>query len=130
MEIVAKQASTMWMQDEGFKIAQDMLQRDPNINVFFGRADALALGAAQAVKVANLPQDVMIVGFDGDLAGLEAVEKGVLDATMTQQTQFMGRLAIRSAIDLINGVYVPATQLQNATLTTKDNVAGFIKVHP
>lgn len=130
MEIVAKQASTMWMQDEGFKIAQDMLQRDPNINVFFGRADALALGAAQAVKVANLPQDVLIVGFDGDLAGLEAVEKGVLDATMTQQTQFMGRLAIRSAIDLINGVYVPATQLQNATLTTKDNVAGFIKVHP
>lgn len=130
MEIVAKQASTMWMQDEGFKIAQDMLQRDPEINVFFGRADALALGAAQAVKVANLPQKVMIVGFDGDLAGLEAVEKGVLAATMTQQTQFMGRLAIRSAIDFINGVYVPATQLQNATLTTKDNVAQFIKVHP
>ena len=130
MEIVAKQASTMWMQDEGFKIAQDMLQRDPEINVFFGRADALALGAAQAVKVANLPHKVMIVGFDGDLAGLEAVEKGVLAATMTQQTQFMGRLAIRSAIDFINGVYVPATQLQNATLTTKDNVAKFIKVHP
>ena len=130
MEIVAKQASTMWMQDEGFKIAQDMLQRDPEINVFFGRADALALGAAQAVKVANLPHKVMIVGFDGDLAGLEAVEKGVLAATMTQQTQFMGRLAIRSAIDFINGVYVPATQLQNATLTTKDNVAQFIKVHP
>ena len=130
MEIVAKQASTMWMQDEGFKIAQDMLQRDPEIDVFFGRADALALGAAQAVKVANLPHKVMIVGFDGDLAGLEAVEKGVLAATMTQQTQFMGRLAIRSAIDFINGLYVPATQLQNATLTTKDNVAQFIKVHP
>ncbi len=130
MEIVAKQASNMWMQDEGFKIAQDMLQRDPEIDVFFGRADALALGAAQAVKVANLPHEVLIVGFDGDLAGLEAVKKGVLDATMTQQTQFMGRLAIRSAIDCINGLYVPATQLQNATLTTKDNVDQFIKTHP
>ena len=130
METVAKQASTMWMQDEGFKIAQDMIQRDPEINVFFGRADALALGAAQAVKVANLPQKILIVGFDGDLAGLEAVKKGVLDATMTQQTQFMGRLAIRSAIDLVNGLYVPDTQLQNATLTTKDNVDQFIKVHP
>jgi ABC-type sugar transport system substrate-binding protein len=29
-----------------------MLQRYPNIDAFFGRADALALGAAHAVKVA------------------------------------------------------------------------------
>ncbi len=130
MELVAKQASTMWMQDEGFKIAQDMLQRDPEINMFFGRADALALGAAQAVKVANLPQEVVVIGFDGDVAGLEAVKKGVLDATMTQQTQHMGRLALNSAVDLINGKSVPKEQLQNGTLTTKENVDKFIKEHP
>ena len=54
LEVVAMQPSKMWMQDEGFAIAQDMLQRHPDITVFFGRADALALGAAHAVKVANL----------------------------------------------------------------------------
>ena len=68
-----------------------MLQRNPNISVFFGQADALALGAAQAVKVANLGHKVWVVGFDGDVAGLKAVQDGVLDATMTQQTQQMGR---------------------------------------
>src|SRR6478672_4119176 len=51
IKVVAKQPSKAWMQDEGFAIAQDMLQRHPDITVFFGRADALALGAAQAVKV-------------------------------------------------------------------------------
>ncbi len=130
LKVVAKQPSTKWMQDEGFAIAQDMLQRDPNITVFFGRADALAMGAAQAVKVANLDHDVMIVGFDGDVAGLKAVKAGKLDATMTQKTQYMGKLAVESALDLIAGKEVPKEQLQPAELTTKENVDPFIKNHP
>lgn len=130
LKVVASQASKMWMQDEGFSIAQDMLQRDPAINVFFGRADALALGAAQAVKVANLDHKVRVFGFDGDVAGLKAVQAGVLDATMAQATQKMGRLALQSALDLIAGKKVPAEQLQPAVLTTKANVEPFIKHHP
>ena len=130
LEIVAMQASNMWMQDEGFAIAQDMLLRDPEITVFFGRADALALGAAQAVEVANLDHDVLVVGFDGDFAGLRAVRDGVLDATMTQQTQGMGRMAFESALALINGESVPEIQLQDATLTTQENAAGFLENHP
>ena len=130
LEIVAMQASNMWMQDEGFAIAQDMLLRDPEITVFFGRADALALGAAQAVEVANLDHDVLVVGFDGDFAGLRAVRDGLLDATMTQQTQGMGRMAFQSAIALINGEEVPEIQLQDATLTTQENAEGFLENHP
>jgi ribose transport system substrate-binding protein len=130
LKVVAKQASKQWHQDEGFSIAQDMLQRNPNITVFFGRADALALGAAQAVKVANLDHPVVVVGFDGDTAGLLAVQNGTLAATMTQKTQYMGKLALDSALDLIAGKPVPKEQLQPAVLTTKDNVAQYIAQHP
>jgi ribose transport system substrate-binding protein len=130
LKVVAKQASKQWHQDEGFNIAQDMLQRNPNISVIFGRADALALGAAQAVKVANLGHPVVIVGFDGDTAGLQAVKNGVLAATMTQKTQYMGRLALASALDLAGGKSVAKMQLQPAVLTTKENVDPFLKQHP
>ncbi len=130
LKVVAKQPSNAWGQDEGFAIGQDMLQRFPDITVFFGRADALALGAAQAVKVANLGHDVLVVGFDGDVAGLKAVESGTLDATMTQKTQGMGKLAVDSAIDLAAGKQVPKEQLQEAALTTKDNVKPYIEQHP
>lgn len=130
LKVVAKQASKQWHQDEGFAIAQDMLQRNPNINVIFGRADALALGAAQAVKIANLGHKVIIVGFDGDPAGLLAVQNGTLAATMTQKTQYMGKLALDSALALAAGKSVPKVQLQPAVLTTKANVAPFIKQHP
>ena len=130
LQVMGRQASKAWMQDEGFAIGQDMLQRFPEITVFWGQADALALGAAQAVKVANVDHKVWVVGFDGDVAGLKAVQSGTLDATMTQQTQLMGRLAVTSALDLIAGKPVPKEQLQPATLTTKENVEPFIKNHP
>ncbi|MEE5150349.1 sugar ABC transporter substrate-binding protein [Pseudomonas alliivorans] len=129
LKVVAEQPAE-WAQDRGFAVAQDMLQRDPNITVFFGRADAMALGAAQAVKVANLEQPVTIVGFDGDVAGLKAVANGTLSATMTQQAQKMGRLALDSAIALKEGKTVPKEQLQEAILTTKENVEPFIANHP
>lgn len=126
---VARQASQGWHQDEGFDIAQDMLQAHPDINVIFGRADALALGAAQAARAVGNDK-ILIVGFDGDVAGLEAVRDGVLAATVTQPTQQMGRLAFESAIKLTQGEELPAEQLQEGIVTTKDNVEPFIEQHP
>ena len=129
MQVVAKQPAD-WDQDKGFAVAQNMLQTHPDISVFFGRADAMALGAAQAVRVANVSHDVTVVGFDGDVAGLRAVRDGVIDATMTQQTQRMGRMAVQSAQRLIDGGSVPKQQLLPAFLTTKENVAQYIEEHP
>ncbi|MGO4246210.1 substrate-binding domain-containing protein [Paenarthrobacter sp. RAF54_2] len=126
---VARQASKQWAQDEGFQIATDMIQANPGINIFFGRADALALGAAQAAKNAGL-ENVTVVGFDGDVAGLKAVQDGTLAATICQPTQKMGKLAVESAVKLINGEKLPAEQLQDGVLTTKENVAPFISNHP
>ncbi len=130
LNTVEKQASKGWHMDEGVALGQDLLQRNPEINVLFGRADALAMGAAQAVKLANLDHDVLVVGFDGDREGLIAVRDGRLDATMTQQSKLMGRLAVRFAVDLIENRFVPEEMLLDATLTTKDNVEQYIQVHP
>lgn len=130
LTVVAKQASRIWLQDEGFAIAQAMLARTPRISVIFGRADALALGAAQAVKAANLDHKVLVVGFDGDVSGLRAVKSGVLAATMTQRTQAMGRLSLDSALDLIAGKKLPPRQMQPAALTTRDNVDQYLADHP
>src|SRR3954447_18620362 len=129
LQVVAKQPAD-WDQDKGFNLAQNMLQAHPDISVFFGRADAMALGAAQAVRVANVGHKVTIVGFDGDVAGLKAVRDGTIDATMTQQTQKMGRMAVESAQTLIDGGKVPKEQLLPAFLTTKANAAKYLASHP
>jgi len=130
VELVAEQWSQIWSQDEGFQITQNLLQAHPDVDMIFGQADALALGAAQAVKVAGLPQRIYVAGFDGDTAALVALKEGVFDVTATQQTQRMGRMAVDSALALIEGEEVPAEQLQDATLTTQENVQQFIDEHP
>ena len=130
VKVVAEQYSNIWSQDEGFQIMQNMLQAHPDVSIVFAQADALALGAAQAIKVAGPSQKVWLAGFDGDTAALEALKNGVFDVTATQQTQLMGRMAVESATKLGAGEKVPAEQLMDATLTTKENVAGFIANHP
>ena len=107
-----------------------MLQAHPDISVFFGQADAMALGAAQAVRVANVGHKVTIVGFDGDIAGLKAVRDGTIDATMTQQTQKMGRMAVDSAQTLIDGGKVPAQQLVARLPATKANAKAEVHREP
>ena len=130
VKIVAEQYSNIWGQDEGFQIMQNMLQAHPDVSIVFAEADALALGAAQAIKVANPSQKIWVGGFDGDTAALEALKNGTFDVTATQQTQLMGRTAVQDAIKLVAGEKVPPEQLLDASLTTKDNVAGFIANHP
>jgi len=132
MKIVTEQTAD-WAQDKGFNVAQDMIQANRNLNVFFGQADAMALGAAQATANANLSPKPMVVGFDGDKAGIQGVIDGKIDATMVQQTQLMGKMAVDNAIDIVNGKQVPAEQLQEAFLLTtkdKDKAEQYLAQHP
>src|SRR5262245_41511562 len=66
IKIVGQLWSEQWHQDEGFKLVQDLLQAHPKAKIIFGQADALALEAAQAVKVANPSEKIWVAGFDGD----------------------------------------------------------------
>ena len=130
VKVTQEQWTERWSADEGVKIAQDMLQRDPSITVIFGQADGIALGASQAVKLAKLPQKIWVLGYDGDVGGLKAVQSGSLDATATQQTFAMGRMAVDAATSLIAGKSVTKDQPTEEQVTTKANVEQFLKAHP
>lgn len=132
IELITQQWSQMWSPDEGFSIAQNMLQAHPDIKVIFGQADGLAMGAAKAVDVAGLSDQVIIGGYDGDVAALEYLAEceGPFVVTATQSTQAMGVLAVNSAIAVAHGASVPARQIPNAVLTTCENAPQFVEKHP
>lgn len=128
--LVGQQWSERWSQDEGFSITQNLLQANPDVNIIFGQADGLAMGAAKAVSAAGLEQEIYVGGYDGDTGALLALSEGVFDVTATQSTRTMGRLAVDSAIKLAAGESVPAEQIIDAVLTTQENVQQFIDDHP
>ncbi|AEF54071.1 sugar ABC transporter substrate-binding protein [Marinomonas posidonica] len=130
VKLVANQWSERWSQDEGFSIAQNLLQAYPKVNLIFGQADGLAMGASKAVAASGLNHRIFVGGYDGDTGALLAIKKGVFDVTATQSTRSMGRLAVDSAIKLAAGGQVPKEQIIDAVLTTSANVDAFIADHP
>ncbi len=130
VRITQEQWTERWAPDEGNKIAQDMLQRDPTISIIFGQADGIALGAAQAVKLAKPDHKVWVVGYDGDVGGLKGVQNGTLDATVTQPTFAMGRMAVDAVTALLARKKVVPDQPTDGVLTTLQNVEAFLKIHP
>lgn len=130
VELVAEQWSQQWSQAEGLDITQNLLQANPDVNIIFGQADGLALGAAQGVKVSNVSQSVYVGGFDGDTTALPILAAGGYDATATQQVRGIGRLAVDSAIKLAAGEDLPAEQLLPGFLTTPENAQQYVENHP
>ncbi|TRD15541.1 sugar ABC transporter substrate-binding protein [Palleronia caenipelagi] len=132
VELVAQQWTQMWSPDEGFSIGQNMLQANPDIKMIFGQADGIAMGAAKAVEAAGLSDQIVVGGYDGDVAALESLARcdTPFVVTATQSTQAMGVLAVNSAIAASKGASVPARQIPNAVLTDCDNAAQFVEKHP
>jgi ribose transport system substrate-binding protein len=132
VELIAQQWTQMWSPDEGFSIGQNMLQANPDIKMIFGQADGIAMGAAKAVEAAGLADQIVVGGYDGDVAALESLARcdTPFVVTATQSTQAMGVLAVNSAIAVAKGASVPVRQIPNAVLTDCDNAQQFVEKHP
>lgn len=132
VNVVAQQWTERWSQEEGFSITQNLLQGHPDVKIIFGQADGIAMGAAQAVEVANLTDQVVVGGYDGDMTALEHLSKcePPFIVTATQRTREMGRLAVDSALAVAAGEEVPAEQITVAALTTCEDAPGYFANHP
>ncbi|MDQ0150402.1 ribose ABC transporter substrate-binding protein RbsB [Eubacterium multiforme] len=100
---------------KGLQVMENIIQRDPNIQVVFAHNDEMALGAAKAVKVAGL--NTMIIGFDGNEDAKEAVDKGEMKATIAQQPDEIGALGVELAAKIYKGEKV------------KNNIAADLKIY-
>lgn len=88
---------------EGLTVMENILQANPNIGAVFAQNDEMALGAIEAIESAGLTDRIQVVGFDGTEDGVKAVEDGRLSATVAQQPEEMGRLAMQAAFDYFAG---------------------------
>jgi fructose transport system substrate-binding protein len=68
----------------GQSAMENLLQRDPSINVVYTMNEQAAAGAAQALKTAGRDKDVLSVSIDGTCAGIQMVKNGTLSATSMQ----------------------------------------------
>ena len=77
----------------------------------------MALGAIQAAKSAG--KQIFIVGFDGTEDAQKAVQDGTMAATIAQQPELMGKLAVETAAKVVKGEKVEAKIPAELKLVTK-----------
>jgi len=117
-------------QEEGYKVAKDILSAHPDVAAIFCGNDPMAVGAAQAVADSGKSgvKDVYVVGFNGDEIALQAIKAGQMGATIQQVPEEMGKMTVQLATKLMNGeklqynnaekreIYVPVKLITAADL--------------
>ncbi|GIF01479.1 sugar ABC transporter substrate-binding protein [Paractinoplanes rishiriensis] len=81
-------------EDGGRTAMENLLQKDPSINLVYTINEPAAAGAYQALKAAGKDSDVTIVSIDGGCPGIDDVERGVIGATSMQFPIKMAQMGI------------------------------------
>ena len=61
------------------------------------------MGAARAVAGLRLADEVFLVGFDSNVATIDGLQEGYVDALIVQNPYAMGYLGVESAYRLLSG---------------------------
>ena len=83
--------------EEGGRTAmENLLAKDPGINVVYTINEPAAAGAYEALKAVGREGDVLIVSVDGGCPGVQNVKEGVIGATSQQYPLLMASLGIEA----------------------------------
>ena len=105
IEVVA-QLDGGGVRDEGFKVTEDTLQAHPDLRGIFAINDPSGLGARAALEKAGKQDQVVIVAFDGQPEGKQAIKDGKIFADPIQFPGLIGKKTVELMMDYFAGVEV------------------------
>ena len=106
--------------DLGYKAAEDALQAHPDLRGIFAINDPAALGARAALEKAGKTQ-VLIIGFDGQPEGKQAIKDGKIYADPIQFPDQMGVRMVDAILRHSKGETLPAQMLIPTRLYRKSD---------
>lgn len=113
--------------------AQHILLRYPGLKGIFGTNLYSAVGAAAGVEQAGKLGAVKVFGYDAEPLEVQDLQKGLLTAIVAQKPYLEGYLAVRYAVDVLEGKSVPkSVKLPNVVITKaniKANAKWVYKTH-
>lgn len=113
------------------QVVQDLLQRDPDINVIVCGSDQMCVGAEQAVKAAGQQGEITFISGGGSETAIKRVRDGEWYAAVVSVPRTMAATATEIGIALARGETPAAVEVNASTLVpagsilTKDTVGDF-----
>ncbi len=91
--------STRGSEEGGRTAMENLLQKDPGINLIHTINEPAAAGAYEALKAFGKEQDVLVVSVDGGCPGVQNVADGIIGATSMQFPLKMAALGVEAVAD-------------------------------
>jgi len=107
--------------DAGFKAAEDVLQSHADLRGIFAINDPAALGARAALEKAGKTQQIVIIGFDGQPEGKQAIKEGKIYADPIQFPDKMGVQIVDAILRHSKGEAIPPQILIPTSLYRKSD---------
>lgn len=114
-----------WDTAKGQSATEDILTQHPDLAGIFASNDNMALGALEALRLQDLLEQVILVGFDANPNAADAIVAGEMEATIAQSPFNMGYLSVENLIKLVNGETIDPVIDTGTQLVDASNAADF-----
>ncbi|MBN1311563.1 MAG: sugar ABC transporter substrate-binding protein [Anaerolineae bacterium] len=125
---VVGEQTAEWLRTKGQEVAAIAWQKEPDIDVFYGNSDEMAIGAAlageQMGKEINV--DFFAVGIDGNEPTLDLLKEGQFSATLGVDPYRMGVAVIDTMKRVLEGQDVPQIMLTPSVVVTPGNLQDYL----
>lgn len=127
VKVVGEQTAE-WEREKALQVASTALQQHPDIDVFYGNSDEMAIGAALAAQQLGLTvgKDVFTVGIDGNDVTLELIREGTVTATLGVYPRRMGVTVIEQMAKMFKGDEIPYILMTPSTVVDINNLDDYV----
>lgn len=115
-----------YVRAKAVKAFQDMYEANQDVALVYAHNDDMALGAVQVLKQKGKLDGVNIVGVDGLMQAVKAIEAGTYSGTVLNDPALLGSLAVEVALGVLDGKSYPEFVDAGTGLITKENAAKYI----
>lgn len=105
--------------DTAFKSAQDILEKNAQLDGIFAINDESALGTVAAIEKAGRAAKIKVIGFDGMMEARHAIKEGKIFAETIQYPDKIGQITIQTITKYMAGEKVPSEILIPTALYRK-----------
>ena len=91
--------STLGSEEGGRTAIENLMQKDPGINVIHTINEPAAAGAYEGLKAFGMAGKVLIVSVDGGCPGVQNVKEGIIGATSMQFPLRMASLGVAAVVE-------------------------------
>jgi ribose transport system substrate-binding protein len=126
--VVVGEQSADWLRTKGQEVAAIALQENPDIDVFYGNSDEMAIGAALAGEQLGLKinEDFFAVGIDGNPPTLDLLGEGKFSATLGVDPYRMGVAVVDQMAKVLAGETVDQIVLTPSVVVTPENLQDYL----